>query len=145
VALVEGTNVSVGRGSAHAFQVVGAPFLEPACMVPALEAAELRGVKVAATRFRPLVGPYHGESLSGVSFELLDPYAFSAAHVGLALIAALDKCHHDNWDRTRLGRMVAHRATLAALADGALPAAIEASWGDELAAFSAARAKALLY
>lgn len=145
VALVEGTNVSVGRGTAEAFRVVGAPFMDAASVARALTGAALRGVRVEPTRFRPRVGPYAGESIPGVRFELVDAHAFSAAQVGLALIEALALCHPNQWDSSRLSRMVANRATLAALERGVLPAEIEASWSDELSTFARARERALLY
>ncbi|HEX6244769.1 MAG TPA: serine hydrolase, partial [Polyangiales bacterium] len=58
VGLVEGTNVSVGRGTNHAFEVLGAPFVDGDALARALEQQALRGVRVAATRVRPRGGPY---------------------------------------------------------------------------------------
>jgi uncharacterized protein YbbC (DUF1343 family) len=145
VALVEGTNLSVGRGTDQAFQVVGAPFIDGKALARWLEAAKLPGVKVKATSFRPKVGPYAGTSVSGVRFDLVDAHAFSAAQLGLVLIEGLSRFHKVDWDSSRLDRLVAHRGTLAALAQGQGVEVIEASWERELADFVAAREKVLLY
>jgi uncharacterized protein YbbC (DUF1343 family) len=145
IALVEGTNLSVGRGTPRAFQVLGAPFLNAEELARELTSSGLGFVRVEPTRFTPRVGPYAGQSIPGVSFELVDAQGFSAAQLGLELIAALRRTHAADWDSTRLSKMIAHRATLAALDRGAAPEEIEASWRDELKAFSQAREKALLY
>jgi uncharacterized protein YbbC (DUF1343 family) len=110
-----------------------------------IASTNLRGVTVKATSFRPRVGPYAGTTIQGVSFELLDAHVFSAAQLGLALIDALSELNAADWDRTRLERLVAHRGTLTALAQGKGLEDIEASWHDELAVFEQAREKVLLY
>ncbi len=145
IALIEGTNVSVGRGTEHAFRVVGAPFIDGPALARKLESKKLRGIAIKATQFRPRVGPYSGTTIQGVKVELLDPHLFSAARVGLAIIDALRELHRDAWDQSRLERLVAHRGTLAALAQGVGLEDIEASWREELDAFKRAREKALLY
>lgn len=145
VALVEGTNLSVGRGTEQAFRVVGAPFIDGPALARRLSARNLQGVAVKATSFRPRVGPYAGTTIPGVSFELVDAHVFSAAQLGLAVIDALSEQCPTDWDSSRLERLVAHRGTLAALAQGMGLEDIEASWREELAAFEQAREKALLY
>jgi uncharacterized protein YbbC (DUF1343 family) len=145
IALIEGTNLSVGRGTPEAFRVVGAPFVEPDALADALTRAALPGVQVEPAQFRPKVGPYAGQKVGGVRFTLADPHGFSASRVGLALIDALARLHPEEWDRTRLPKMIAHRGTLAALEQGQELATIQASWKDELEAFAEAREKVLLY
>jgi uncharacterized protein YbbC (DUF1343 family) len=145
VALVEGTNVSVGRGTQQAFAVVGAPFIKGEALAAELSRHALKGVAVTATRFRPLVGPYAGTRVEGVALELRDPHAFSASTTGLALIRALDSLYPDAWDKTRLEKLVAHRRTLDMLFGDAPLAQIESAWRDELSAFEASRKTTLLY
>lgn len=145
VALVEGTNLSVGRGTDYAFRVIGAPFIDAPKLARLITSAGVEGVRVKATSFRPRVGPYAGTSVKGVSFELLDPKAFSAAKLGLAIIHALSQLHSTDWDSTRLAKLVAHRPTLTALAEGKSFDEIEASWRTELSVFEQAREQALLY
>jgi uncharacterized protein YbbC (DUF1343 family) len=145
VALVEGTNVSVGRGTQQAFAVVGAPFIKGEALAAELARHALPGVAVAATRFRPLVGPYAGTRVEGVALELRDPHAFSASTTGLALIRALASLYPDAWDKTRLEKLVAHRRTLDMLFGDAPLAQIESAWRDELSAFEASRKTTLLY
>jgi uncharacterized protein YbbC (DUF1343 family) len=145
VALVEGTNVSVGRGTQQAFAVVGAPFIKGDELAGELARHSLPGVAVTATRFRPLVGPYAGTRVEGVALELRDAHAFSASTTGLTLIRALASLYKDSWDTTRLEKLVAHRRTLELLLGDTPLAQIESAWRDELAAFEASRRATLLY
>jgi uncharacterized protein YbbC (DUF1343 family) len=119
IGLVEGTNVSVGRGTPDAFRVLGAPFVNGPALAQAIEAHAPPAVRVRATRFRPRVGPYAGTLLPGVAFEVTEPGALSAARLGFAVIAALHALHPREWDSERLGQLVAHTESLRLLRAGA--------------------------
>ena len=145
VALIEGTNLSVGRGTERAFRVVGAPFVAAEALTRALREARLPGVRVAPTRFRPTVGPHRGRSIPGVQLSIVDAQTYSAARTGLALIRALRATSAAGWERERLDRMVAHAETLRLLEADTSLAQIEATWSAELTAFAARRRAVLLY
>jgi uncharacterized protein YbbC (DUF1343 family) len=144
VGLVEGTNVSVGRGTPRAFSVVGAPFVDGEALANAIEAHAVPGVVVRATHFRPKLGPHGGALLPGVAFEVTQPGLFSATRLGFSLIAALRALYPQAWDTTRLAQLLARAETVQLLLDGApLEAAVESANGG-LPAFMAAREQALL-
>jgi uncharacterized protein YbbC (DUF1343 family) len=143
--LIEGTNLSVGRGTSRAFRVVGAPFVDGRQVERALHVDELAGVRVAATHFRPSVGPYAGQSVPGIELTIVDPARFSAARTGLGLIRVLRSLYGPAWDTTRLPLMVANRQTLDGIAQGLPTLQIEAGWQTELARFREQRSRALLY
>lgn len=145
IGLIEGTNLSVGRGTARAFRVIGAPFLDGPKLIAALRVDELEGVTVAPTRFRPLVGPYAGKTVPGIELTIVDPVRFSAARTGLGLIRVLQSLFVPAWDNTRLPLLVANRQTLDGIARGLSTLAIEAGWQAELSRFCAQRSQALLY
>jgi uncharacterized protein YbbC (DUF1343 family) len=144
VALVEGTNVSVGRGTERAFRVVGAPFIRGEQLAAALQREQLAGLSIRATRFVPKVGPHRGREIAGVELTISNADAFSAAHTGLAIVRALLVLCPE-WQSQRMERMVAHAATIAALRAGVPLASIVQSWREELAAFAEKRTRALLY
>ena len=62
----EATNVSVGRGTEHPFEVFGAPWLDASRLVKELKKARLTGVKFKTTRFQPASDLYAGERCQGV-------------------------------------------------------------------------------
>ena len=145
VALVEGTNVSVGRGTDHAFAVVGAPFIDGQALAAELTRAGVSGVSVSATRFRPKVGPYAGQRVAGVALLLDDPHQFSASRTGLSLIRALSSLYREQWDTSRLEKLVAHRRTVDMLLGNTPLPEVEAAYRRELDAFEASRKTTLLY
>lgn len=145
IGLVEGTNVSVGRGTPHAFRVLGAPFVDGDALARAIEAGAAPGVRVSATRFRPRVGPYAGALLPGVAFEVTEPSAFSATHLGFAVIEALRTLYAREWDTARLAQLVAHEGSVQQLLGGAPLAAALQSARAGLDQFMLAREQALLH
>jgi len=145
VALVEGTNVSVGRGTTQAFEMLGAPFIDAKRLQELLTAEHVPGVRISTARFTPSVGPHAGTRLVGVHFEVREPREFQAAPLGLAIVRALRELAPDAWDQTRLDRMLAHAATLAALRAHTPTSELISSWQADLETFAISRNQALLY
>src|SRR5260370_35437613 len=89
--LFEGTNLSVGRGTPFAFQVVGAPWLDPAVVLRRLRAhpADFAGVSVDSLSFAPLHptdGKYDGVALRGVRLKVTDRATCDPARAGVRLL-----------------------------------------------------------
>jgi uncharacterized protein YbbC (DUF1343 family) len=145
IGLVEGTNVSVGRGTNHAFEVVGAPFIDGEALARSLTELALPGVRVGATRFRPRVGPHKGMEVPGVSFTITNPGGFSASATGLALARSLHQLYPAAWDATRLPLLVAHRELVEHLLAGADLTELGRIAREDLNAFLEQREAALLY
>jgi uncharacterized protein YbbC (DUF1343 family)/CubicO group peptidase (beta-lactamase class C family) len=145
VGLVEGTNVSVGRGTDRAFELLGAPFIDGPALVRALEAEALAGVRVSATKFRPRVGPYKNSEIAGISLTITNPETYSAAATGLALARSLHTLYPGAWDASRLPLLVAHRAIVERLMAGADLSELSRMAGEDLNDFLSQRAAALLY
>ena len=91
--LFEATNLSVGRGTATAFQVVGAPWLDAAAVLQSLAREIPRGVRFERDAFVPITGPYAGESCEGIQLIVSDGAAFRPVATGLLLLAAVIQTH----------------------------------------------------
>ena len=91
--LFEATNLSVGRGTATAFQVVGAPWLDAAAVLQSLAREIPRGVRFERVAFVPITGPYAGESCEGIQLIVSDGAAFRPVATGLLLLAAVIQTH----------------------------------------------------
>jgi len=76
--LLEGTNLSEGRGTTIPFEVVGAPFIDGISLARELNQRHLPGVRFRPTRFRPTFDKWQGKSCSGVAIDILDEVSFSA-------------------------------------------------------------------
>lgn len=109
LALLEFTNLSVGRGTATPFEHVGAPWLDAERAARELAALELPGVRIETTEMRPGTGPYAGERCPGLRFRVVDRDALRAVPVGLALARTLDRLHPDRWDASALDRLLCCR------------------------------------
>src|SRR5437773_5962411 len=94
--LFEGTNVSVGRGTPIAFQVIGAPWLDPAAAIERMRVSPVVGVEVTATEFTPIAptdGKYPGVPLKGLRLRVLDREHYDPTRLAVALLAALRAAH----------------------------------------------------
>src|SRR5204862_4815863 len=76
VALVEGTNVSVGRGTETPFEILGAPWIDASQLVEALQAANLAGVAFESAEFTPKASTYAGQLCKGIRLEVKSRQAF---------------------------------------------------------------------
>jgi uncharacterized protein YbbC (DUF1343 family) len=90
--LIEGTNLSEGRGTTRPFHLVGAPWLDAArftdlCRKGALD-NDLRGVAFRAATFEPRFQKFAGEPCHGVEVTVTDRHALDALLLGLVVIEA---------------------------------------------------------
>ncbi len=86
--LLEGTNLSEGRGTAMPFRVVGAPFLDGEALAASLMSCELPGLLARPTAFRPSFDKHAGALCRGVMLHVGDPARFRPVATYLALIHA---------------------------------------------------------
>jgi uncharacterized protein YbbC (DUF1343 family) len=85
--LVEGTNLSEGRGTTRPFELVGAPWLDPWKLAEALHAERLPGVLFRPVFFTPTFQKHAGRLCGGVQVTVTDRRRFSAWLTYLLLIA----------------------------------------------------------
>jgi uncharacterized protein YbbC (DUF1343 family) len=86
--LLEGTNLSEGRGTTRPFELFGAPWLDGARLAEALAAERLPGVLFRPASFTPTFDKHAGKRCHGVNLHVTDPRAFRPFRTGLACIAA---------------------------------------------------------
>jgi len=144
-ALVEATNVSVGRGTDTPFEVVGAPWLDGNLLVQALATLGLAGVSFVATSFTPTANPHAQTLCQGIKLRVEDRAVFEPVRTGIAIALALRKQFRRDWAAERLRGMIGDPAVTAAILDGKDLAGIEALYKTDLDAFRAKRTKYLLY
>jgi uncharacterized protein YbbC (DUF1343 family) len=86
--LVEGTNLSEGRGTTRPFEWVGAPYLDAHALAGALARERLPGVAFRPARFTPTFHKWAGRVCGGVQIHVTDRATFKPFLTGLAVIAA---------------------------------------------------------
>jgi len=145
VALIEGTNVSVGRGTDTPFQVVGAPWIKPQQLAAYLNARLIAGVRFVATEFTPASSNYAGQVCGGVNIMLTNRETIDAPELGVELAAALHKLYPQQFDLPKMNVLLANQAALNGLQAGEDPRRIAEDWRDGLDRFMMVRAKYLIY
>ncbi len=86
--LLEGTNLSEGRGTTRPFEVFGAPWLDATALTEALNALALPGVQFLPYRFRPMFDKHAGAACGGAQIQVTDRAAFRPFQTGLRVIEA---------------------------------------------------------
>lgn len=85
--LIEGTNLSEGRGTTLPFQLIGAPFLDGERLAKDLESHGIPGALVRPSSFRPSFEKHAGEICRGVLLQVTDSVLFRPVAAYLALLA----------------------------------------------------------
>jgi uncharacterized protein YbbC (DUF1343 family)/CubicO group peptidase (beta-lactamase class C family) len=145
VALIEGTNVSVGRGTDTPFEVVGAPWIKNRELAAYLNARGIAGVRFVPVTFTPSSAIYAGQECEGVNVVLIDRNGLDGPELGVELAAALRKLYPADYKMERMMELLVNQATYDALVAGEDPRRIADDWQDELGKFDAVRKKYLIY
>jgi uncharacterized protein YbbC (DUF1343 family)/CubicO group peptidase (beta-lactamase class C family) len=145
VALVEGTNVSVGRGTDTPFEVVGAPWIDATQLAGALQEMKLAGVTFEPAEFTPKTSAFAGQLCHGVRLEVQSRETFEPVRTGIAIALALRKLHPDAWHPDKLNQIIGNAPITDAILALRPLEEIEALWSADLAAFREKREKYLLY
>ena len=145
VALIEGTNVSVGRGTDRPFELVGAPWVKGRELAVYLNARAIFGVRFVPVTFTPTASNYSGQACGGVSIVVTDRNSLDAPELGIELAAALHKLYPADFKIERMGELLVNQSAFDALIRGEDPRRIEQEWADELEKFEKVREKYLIY
>ncbi|HEY1526320.1 MAG TPA: exo-beta-N-acetylmuramidase NamZ domain-containing protein [Candidatus Angelobacter sp.] len=145
VALVEGTNVSVGRGTDTPFEVMGAPWIDARIYSDYMNARLISGVRFVPVTFTPMSGPYQNQLCKGVNVIVTDRTVLDAPEMGIELASALKKLYPDHWKMEHMITALSNQQVFDALAAGEDPRSIAQGWQDDLEKFKELRQKYLIY
>lgn len=154
--LLEGTNLSEGRGTTRPFEFCGAPFLEPARVRQVLQDTPLPGVVLREVGFEPTFHKWAGQLCHGFQLHVTDRRAFKPYYTTLALLAALRRLYpeHFAWrqppyeyetERLPFDLLTGDPAVRQGLDAGRPVADLEAAWIPDLEAFRQASREFWLY
>ncbi|MGB9716660.1 MAG: exo-beta-N-acetylmuramidase NamZ family protein [Thermodesulfovibrionales bacterium] len=87
--LLEGTNISEGRGTTRPFEIFGAPFIEPESLVRRLKIFKLPGVIFRPLYFKPTFQKYEGNICGGAQIHVTDRESFRPFKTGVAILKTL--------------------------------------------------------
>ncbi|MBT8397043.1 MAG: DUF1343 domain-containing protein [Gemmatimonadetes bacterium] len=147
--LFEGTNISVGRGTSYAFQVVGAPWLDGDSLARALDGYQLEDVTVEAFTFVPEApgdGKFGGVEVAGVRLTAVGP-DYDPTLAALVLLRESRRMSGDRWEwrQSHFDRLAGSDQLRKGIEDGAPLESLRAGWDTALEGFIRLREPYLIY
>jgi uncharacterized protein YbbC (DUF1343 family) len=154
--LIEGTNLSEGRGTTRPFELCGAPWIDARTLCQRLNDEKLPGVVFRPAWFRPTFHKFAGQTCGGPQLHVTDRVSFQPVRTGLAVLAALRDLSGDKFAwRTEPYEFVADKPAIdllfgsdrerLALEAGQSAKQIGRAWEAEEEAFRRERRSYLLY
>jgi uncharacterized protein YbbC (DUF1343 family)/CubicO group peptidase (beta-lactamase class C family) len=145
VGLIEGTNVSVGRGTDTPFEVVGAPWIKGRELAAYLNARGIQSVRFVPITFTPSSSNFAGERCQGVNLILLDRNTLESPELGIELASALHKLYPNDFKLEKMADLLVNQAVFDSIGAGEDPRRIAEDWQERLDAFIRMRENYLLY
>jgi len=144
--LLEGTNLSLGRGTALPFEVCGAPWLDGYTLAEILNRLGLPGVRFRATTFTPSASNHAGSECYGVQVHVTDRDSIRPVEMALHLIAVARCLSADAWTwNPHFDRLTGGSDVRSALEAGAAVTELIATWEEPISAFLQQREKYRMY
>jgi uncharacterized protein YbbC (DUF1343 family) len=154
--LLEGTNLSEGRGTTRPFELFGAPWLDPRRLADDLARERFEGVRFRPCSFTPTWDKHREKRCHGVQIHVEYPRGFDAVRLGVAAIVharAQDPAKF-RWrtekyefveDKPAIDLLTGSAAFRTRAEQGASVAQLRALWDAERDAFARDRQRFLLY
>jgi uncharacterized protein YbbC (DUF1343 family) len=145
--LLEGSNLSEGRGTTKPFEFFGAPWIDGYVLARELNALKLPGVKFREVWFTPTFSKFKGERCGGCQLHVTDREAYQPIATVLAGLAVIKKLYgsklelHDRY----FDKVMGTSSVREALQRGEPVEKIVAAWKPGLDAFAKLREPYLLY
>ena len=145
VALVEGSNVSVGRGTETPFELLGAPWIQAKEFSDYLNNRKIAGVEFQPAGFNPGSNPFKDQVCYGVRIVLLDRQALDSSVLGIEILSALYQLYPKDFQIDKTLALIGARSVLQGIKDRKDPQSIVQNWQEPLDQFRQLRSKYLLY
>lgn len=133
IGAIEGTAVSVGRGTEAPFEQVGAPWIDGVELAGELNAKGLAGVRFYPVTFTPQSSTYAGSQCRGVFILVTDRQALQPVRLGLEVAAMLHRLYPAEYRLEKEANLLGAETVLSRILAGEAPAGAMQSWkADEM-------------
>jgi uncharacterized protein YbbC (DUF1343 family) len=150
--LIEGTNLSEGRGTTRPFEMFGAPWLDPYVLIDELATRNLAGVALRPTWFTPSFSKHVSERCAGIFLHVTDRDSFDPIRFGCHLLDCLRVVGGEGFqwlepsgDRWFIDLLTGTSDLRTAVDSGSSIEDLVESWDHQREAFIRAQADILLY
>jgi beta-N-acetylhexosaminidase len=145
-ALIEGTNLSEGRGTTKPFELLGAPFVNSTEFAAEMNDLELPGVIFRAASFTPMFSKHSGDLSHGVQIHVTDKEAYNPVETGLHIVKTLHDMYTDEVELTSFfDNLIGNSWIREAIQNGESVESMVDEWQGELREFKDLRQDYLLY
>lgn len=145
VAMVEGANISVGRGTNTPFELLGAPWINARDLAAYLNNRKIQGVRFLPVDFMPNGSCFERQLCHGVQIILVDRQVLDSPALGVEIASALYRLYPRDFQLDKSLFLVGSYEVLRAIKEGQDPSSIVQNWQTPLADFRDLRSKYLLY
>jgi len=145
--LLEGTNLSEGRGTPMPFRQFGAPWLNAQKLCDALNELHLRGVTFTTTTFTPTFSKHKDQLCQGIKLTVTDRDKLEPFWTGVQIVTEIHRLHGDTfeWRASHFDRLCGTDTIRKAIIAGSPLEDLKTRWQTECKAFQQTRARYLLY
>jgi uncharacterized protein YbbC (DUF1343 family) len=154
--LLEGTNLSEGRGTPKPFEIFGAPYINPVLLTKKLKKRSLPGCRFEETSFTPSFDKWQRELCHGLEIKITDAMAYKPYYTTLAILQEIITAWPDQFrfipppyeyefKKLPIDIITGDEAIRKGLEEGRDLDEMEKSWQKELEGFLAIRKQYLLY
>jgi len=145
--LLEGTNVSEGRGTPKPFRQFGAPWIDGNALATQLNALALPGLRFTPTSFTPTSSKHQGKLCHGVEITLTDRARLEPFWSGVLIVNEIHKMYPDQfeWHISHFDRLCGTASIREAITARKPLQPLKTTWSAQCNAFDQTRRKHLLY
>ncbi len=154
--LLEGTQLSEGRGTTRPFEILGAPWLDPESLMAAMGPHDLPGAVLRPLHFEPTFQKHAGRNCGGVQVHVTDREEFRPVLTYLALLTEIHRLWPDRFawkeppyeyehEKLPIDILAGGPELRAVVEEGRDPRTVADRWRNEARAWSIAAAESRLY
>ena len=145
--LLEGTNVSEGRGTDNPFRQFGAPWIDAKRLVEQLNKLNLPGMRFEPVHFTPTSSKHRNRVCNGVWIIIADTDALEPYYAGIKIVDAIFRLYPGEfqWRAGHFDRLCGTSAVRQAITNGSSLDALRNEWQAELTSFKKIRDRYLIY
>jgi len=145
--LLEGTNLSEGRGTSKPFRQFGAPWIDANALTARLNALGLVGLRFAPTSFTPTSSKHQGQVCQGVEITLVDRDRIEPFWAGVLIVNELCRMYPNQfeWNASHFDRLCGTATIRESITSRAALEPLRPTWEAVGKTFLAARRGYLLY
>ena len=145
--LLEGTNVSEGRGTHLPFTQFGAPWIDSRSLTVELNKLNMPGIRFRPASFTPVSSKYKDQQCKGVKIIITDRDSLEPYFSGILIVNKIYKMYPNKfqWRASHFDRLCGTSAIREAITTRTSLEKLRESWQAELKSFLKIRSKYLMY